>query len=233
MDNTILPLFTRPVQDPVQELPDQRPESDQLSRNSDYNTYIEESVRYTNSEQTVVESWTIEKEEMILNWRKKILKDSDIHERASIKFKKNYKFENIVTICFSLTMAVMQLIFSYLDPSINSTVIFPEIGPNGWTGTITNITSISQESSNLSRVSFLLGGISSIILALIQHINNLNRSGQNYAENSQYSARYADIATKIEAEMAKTKTFRTVADLFIAEIRYNMSGLKNNAPPVI
>lgn len=200
----------------------------ELTNSNDYYTYNIHSNQDSNSEQTVIESWTYAKEELILSWRRGILKDADIHERASSKFKVKHNRENNIGMILPLIMTVIQLILAYFGIVTDNIVIYTD------QKIVVNNTLINSSINNsqYSRISILVGGIGSIVQAYIQHRNNSNKSGQNYVENSQYSSRYSDIVTKIDSELAKTKNFRTIADLFIAEIRYNISNLKNNAPPL-
>lgn len=53
-----------------------------------------------------------------------------------------------------------------------------------------------------------------------------------YEQHFQYSARYNDIATVIDSELAKHRNFRTSSDVFITEVKCRIEALNDSAPNI-
>ncbi len=203
--------------------------NDQESNDQDQDQDQDHQYTDRSSEQTIVESWTRKKEILVLEWRNILLTDADIHGKASKKFKHKYEFENRIAVAIPIIMTVVQLLFVFFENYNQISNISTITSDNNTT--ITN--SDSLHNTNYGIIFNLINGIAYAVLALIQQKNNQNRSGPNSANNTQYASRYSDIITKIDSELSRSRKFRSVADVFITELRYNISNLKNNAPSVV
>jgi hypothetical protein len=177
---------------------------------------------------SVTESWNPKKEALIRAWRDILIKDSDIHERASRTFKKSYNIENNISIIIPLFMSILQSIFIFVGRTTTSVSL-----------TVVNGTVVDDEKElvymdSSYRFAFeLVNSIAYAILALLRHSSNTKMYGPNSVINLQYASRYSDIITKIDLELARDPSSRMNADVFISELRYNISNLRNNSPPVV
>ena len=71
-----------------------------------------------------------------------------------------------------------------------------------------------------------------IATALFSAINSFLNYNQKYQKHLDYAARYADIITDIEYELAKQRKFRISPDVFLTKIRLKLDYLKQNAPDI-
>lgn len=72
---------------------------------------------------------------------------------------------------------------------------------------------------------FLISGLSSALYKWLD-------LGQLYEAHYSFSARYNDIVSTIDAELARQKNFRRSADAFVTEIKVKMEGLNRDAPNI-
>lgn len=71
-----------------------------------------------------------------------------------------------------------------------------------------------------------------IATAIFSAVNSFLNYNQKYQKHLDYSARYADIITEIQYELAKQRKFRLAPDVFLTKIRLQLDHLKQNAPDV-
>ena len=75
--------------------------------------------------------------------------------------------------------------------------------------------------------------VNSILLASVSVLNTVN-SFYNYGKKcesySEYSNKYAEVASMIDLELIKGKEFRTSLDVFMERIRTKINNLNTNCP---
>lgn len=78
----------------------------------------------------------------------------------------------------------------------------------------------------------IINGIMFMSISVISGINAFFGYGQLYEKHFSYSARYSDIAGRIERTLASKRKYREQSDVFVTEIKYSLDSLNENSPKI-
>jgi len=78
--------------------------------------------------------------------------------------------------------------------------------------------------------SHIIEGTAFMVTSALSALTLFFNYGQLYEQHFQFSARYSDIITRIDFELARRRKFRTPSDVFITELKCKIESLNDGAP---
>jgi len=78
----------------------------------------------------------------------------------------------------------------------------------------------------------IIDGVMFMLTSALSSLVMFFSYGQLYEQHFQFSARYSDLVTRIDSELARRRKFRTPSDVFITEIKCRIENLNDSAPEI-
>ena len=144
--------------------------------------------------------WSQEIEDFMVEWKNMCKLKSNLHSKAGYIYKKKNAQWGLPTILIPISMSPISIMIGH-DACINEL---------NWQ-TIFN------------SCAFLISGIFSGVYSFFKY-------GEKMEQFFNFSARYYDVVTEIEAELIKERKFRVPADVFITRIKMLIDNLFKTEP---
>ena len=145
--------------------------------------------------------WNTQIEEFMNDWKAMCVLKSNLHSKAGYIFKKKNTYWGLPSVLIPISMAPISVMMGYNDCDSSSLT---------W-----------QTIFNSS--AFLLSGLFSGVYSFFKF-------GEKMEQFFNFSSRYYDVVTEIEAELIKERKFRLPADVFIIRIKMLVDNLSKNEP---
>jgi hypothetical protein len=180
------------------------------------NIYVSDGDTSETKKRIVVESWTTEKESLLIEWRTALWDKNNIHNSISSKYRSRYKKQSLLLILLPLFMTIIQGIFIYLQTTSEKSTLVYDAATN-----TTHLINTSYEP-----ITNLINVFAFALITALTYIIKTGDSGTRSANSNQHAVRCMDAVNKIDLELSRARNYRSVADLFMLEIRFLINQLQ-------
>jgi hypothetical protein len=182
-----------------------------LKSDSDLENQHQQNQQNQQNQKLKPNEWTIEIEELINRWKDQTEKLSNVHQESGYITRIRYYRLAIPSI-------IVPFIMTFVSQNIND-----QIDQSNQSDNVQHIQNITYSLN-------LINGLAFMFTSILSAINLFFGYSKTSEEHFQVSARYSEISTRIDSELARIRKFRTPSDVFITEIKGKIESLNDISP---